>query len=407
MLFLASEPTPAADPGAGPTAKSDESAQEARTRERTADEDPLTSQQGKAVEEAKTEPPDERNVEPNQFDFYGSVRVRHRSGTSGGLSDGGSRAGVQGRYQVFQRDWLFARAEIGFNLLDEFDGLFNPNANDPDGGRGSTVFRRLLYVGYESPKLFMVAGKTWSTYYKVTSFTDRFFGTGGQASGTYNAGTDGGRTGTGRAERVLQTRLLIDFLPDQFGITPFSLNVQWQDGQPIPGADGYHYGHSIGLSALLATRNNFSFGVAYNYARVPDSDQPKLRSRGIDGNAQALAFGTRWFDENWYLGSVVSRLVNHETTDERIYFDGWGWEVYAQYRLRGDLWLNGGWNWLRPDSDQWRAGNYRVKYGVVGLRYALDGFDKALYFNYRGEHSRRQDGSNADDATTIGVRWSF
>jgi outer membrane protein N len=407
MLLLAAEPMPAADPPAEPTTRPDEAAEAARTREQTADEDPLTSQQEKVLEEARTAPPDAPDVEPNQFDFYGSLRVRHRSGTSGGLSDGGSRAGAQGRYQMFPSDWLFARAEVGFNLLDEFEGLFNPNANDPDGGGGSTVFRRLLYLGYESPNLFLVAGKTWSTYYQVTSFTDRFFGTGGQASGTYNAGTDGGRTGTGRAERALQTRLLVDFLSEQLGVAPFSLNVQWQNGQPIPGVDGYHYGHSIGLSTLLATRENFSFGIAYNCARVPDSDRPTLRARGIDDDAQALALGARWFDENWYLGSVLSRLENHEATDERIYFDGWGWEVYAQYRLRGDWWLTGGWNWLRPDSDERQAGDYRVKYGVLGVRYALEGFDKALYLNYRGERSRRQDGSDADDVTTIGIRWSF
>jgi hypothetical protein len=48
-----------------------------------------------------------------------------------------------------------------------------------------------------------------------------------------------------------------------------------------------------------------------------------------------------------------------------------------------------------------------LKYGVVGLRYALDGFDKVLYLNFRGERSRLQDGSNTDDVTTIGIRWGF
>jgi predicted porin len=300
---------------------------------------------------------------------------------------------------------VFARAEAGFKLLEEIGVL--ANANNPSGGRGDTFFRRLLYVGYESPDFFLIAGKAWSVYYKVTGFTDRFSGTGGSASGTYNAGTDGGYTGTGRAENTLQTRMLIDFLPQRWGIEPFSLNIQLQDGEPIPGLKGHRYGRALGLSALLATREHFSFGVAYNHARVPDSNDPELRSRGIDGDATALALGARWFDDDWYLATVIARLLNHEATDEDNYFDGWGWELYAQYRLRGKWWLTGGWNWLRPDADQPLAGDYRVKYGVLGLRYALKGFDRYLYLNLRGDSSLNQDGSGLGDVVTAGLRWNF
>jgi predicted porin len=349
-----------------------------------------------------------RAPEPNALDIYGSLRVRYRSTVGDrSFSDGGSRVGVKGRYQVLPRKWLFARAEVGFNLLDELNALFSSNGNNPDGGKGDTFFRRLLNVGYESPSLFLVFGKTWSVYYKVTGFTDRFEGTGGQAAGTYNAGSDGGYTGTGRAENALQTRLSVDFLPERWGIEPFSLNLQLQDGEPIPGADGYRYGHTVGLSALLATRDHFSFGLAYNHANVPVADEPAVRARGIRGDATALAAGTRWFDDDWYLGTVVARLHNHEATDEGNYFDGWGWEVYAQYRLRGRWWLTGGWNWLQPDGGQPLAGDYRIKYGVLGLRYALKDFERILYVNVRTEGSLKEDGSRVDDVLTVGVRWNF
>jgi outer membrane protein N len=389
--------------GSGSSSEADE----ARSREQAVDEDPLAGQQERALEEAAEAPPDVPAADPNELEVYASLRMRYRFSPIDSLSDGGSRFGVQGRYQFLPRRWLFARGEAGFNLLDEFDALFNPNGRDPDGGRGASWFRRLLNVGVESPNLFLVAGKTWSPYYQVTSFTDRFFGTGGKASGTYNAGTDGGFTGTGRAEKALQTRLLVDYLPHKLGIAPFGLNVQVQKGRDIPGVDGAEYGYAIGLSALLATTANFSFGVAYNRAEVPDPDLPAVREAGIDGAAEALALGARWFDDNWYLGSVVTRLANHEATDQEHYFDGWGWEVYAQYRLQGNWWLTGGWNWLRPDSDQELAGDYRVKFAVAGLRYALDGFDKVLFANYRFEDSRSEDGTRADDVATVGIRWAF
>lgn len=377
-------------------------------RELEAEEDPLSQQQQEVREQAEeaeeTEPP----TQPNVLDFYGSLRVRYRSQSgSHGFSDGGTRIGIKGRYQLWPNRWLFARAEVGLNLLDEISALLNPNANGPDRGRGDSFKRRLLNIGYESPDLFLVVGKTWSTYYKITGFTDRFEGTGGQAAGTYNAGTDGGRTGTGRADDALQTRMLIDFLPEHWGIEPFSLNIQLQNGQPIPGAEDEDYGLGIGLSALLATRDHFSFGVAFNHARVPGAHRPALRERGIHGDAQALAVGARWFDDDWYLGTVAARLLNHEATDKGNYFDGWGWEVYAQRRLRGNWWLTGGWNWLEPDSGQPQAGDYRLKYGIVGIRYALKGFDRVLFANLRAERSRDEDGSHLGNVLTIGLRWNF
>jgi predicted porin len=336
------------------------------------------------------------------------VRYRTEQGKHG-FSDGGSRVGVDGRYQFLPGKWVFARGEAGFNLLDEINALFNGggNADDTDGGRGDTFFRRLLYAGYESPNLFVVFGKTWSTYYKVTSFTDRFFGTGGKAAGTYNAGTDGGYTGTGRAENALQTRLNVDFLSRQLGLEPFQLNVQVQDGEPIPQIDGQRYGHALGLSAMLVTRDDFSFGVAYNHARVPNNRDPELRARGIHGNATALALGARWFDDDWYLATVIARLRNQMTTDQGNYFDGLGWELYAQYRLKGKWWLTGGWNWLRPDGGQALAGDYRVKFAVVGLRYALQDFDRVLYVNLRGDRSLTADGSGTGNVVTVGLRWAF
>jgi hypothetical protein len=93
--------------------------------------------------------------------------------------------------------------------------------------------------------------------------------------------------------------------------------------------------------------------------------------------------------------------------DAGNYFDGWGWEVYFHRRLWRNWWLAGGWNRLHPDAGQPLAGDYRVRFGVVGLRYALKDFDRVFYANVRVEDSRNQDGSGLDDVLTIGVRWNF
>jgi predicted porin len=381
-------PQTAAETGGDETEKSVAS-EEAVTREAEASEDPLAER-----EVITPETPEQAAVRDRAFSIYGNYRLRLRKSDGDfNLADGGSRIGIDGNYQLLRRLQIFGRAELGFNLLDELDFIFDPKNSQPEGEEGNSFFKRLLYVGFEASDLFLTFGKNWSTYYKVSGFTDRFAGTGGSASGTYNAGTDGGATGTGRAEQVIQTRLHFGSLPQRIGLKPFNLNVQVQEGRPIPQADGANYGTAVGLSALYTLRTDVSLGLAYNIAEVNDLDDKNVREAGLEGDAQAMLIGVRRFADKWYLGSE--------------YFDGWGWEVYSQYQLRDRIWLTGGWNILRPDSDSALAGDYRVQYGVIGLRYAPDGFQNMVYANYRLDGGRLADGTPLDDTFTIGVRWNF
>ena len=394
---------PAADESVAVKPEKAAASEEAVTREAEASEDPLAER-----EVVSPETPEQAAVRDRDFNIYGNYRLRMRSSDGDfNLADGGSRIGIDGHYQLLRRLQVFGRAELGFNLLDELDFIFDPKNSQPEGEEGNSFFRRLLYVGVEASDLFLTFGKNWSTYYKVSGFTDRFAGTGGSASGTYNAGTDGGATGTGRADQVIQTRLHFGALPQRIGLKPFNLNLQVQQNRSIPQVDGAEYGTAVGLSALYTLRSDVSLGLAYNIAEIDDLDDSRIREAGLDGDAQAMLIGVRQFADNWYASSVVSRLLNHETTDEGKYFDGWGWEVYGQYQLRDRIWITGGWNVLRPDSDAALAGDFRVQYGVIGLRYAPDGFQNMVYANYRLDGGRLADGTQLDNTFTIGVRWNF
>ena len=253
----------------------------------------------------------------------------------------------------------------------------------------------------------VTAGKSWSTYYQVTGFTDRFQGTGASASGTYNAGTDGGHSGTGRADRVLQTRVLIKAFDDPLGIKPFKLNLQLQHGESIPRVHNKNYKTTVGVSALFETRDDLSVGLAYNHATIDQADLSVLKSKGVDGDATALALGARWFSENWYLATVVSRLNNHETTNEFVYFDGMGWEVYGQYNVYKRWWAVGGWNKLDPDSSEVQAGEFKTDYSVLGVRYSFRGFRQFVFANARIDSGTNQAGKELRNIYTIGVRWDL
>jgi hypothetical protein len=231
-------------------------------------------------------------------------------------------------------------------------------------------------------------------------------GTGASASGTYNAQTDGGPTGPGRADRTLQTHFSIDFLPRRW-FEPFELNAQVQHGNSIPFGNGADYGVAYGLSAVLTTKNNYTLGLAHNYAQIDLADNPSLRNIGLSGDANATLVGIRSFGDRWYAGYVTSRLQNHETTDEGIYFDGWGSELYAQYRIAGPVWFVGGFNVLEPDAKEVLTRDYRVRYVVAGLRYSFDDFRRMIFANVRLDDSRNADGTPGSNVFTIGIRWDL
>jgi predicted porin len=395
-LFAAAEDgTPPGEEG-----KVSAPSEEAVEREQGAGEDRLSQEQAELVEE-----PDLLSEKPIQLKVRGSARIRYRLTEGDSFwGDGGSRIGLRGRWQFRPRWWAFGTVEAGFNLLDAADQIFNPKGRS--AGEGDNVSRRLLYGGISSPRGLATFGKNWSAWYQVAGFTDLFESTGASASGTYNAGTDGGNTGTGRADRTLQTRLFIDFLPQRW-FKPFNLNLQVQHGEPVPQVEGVDYGTAFGASAVLHTHKEFVFGVAYNQADVTDKDDPVLRAAGIDNDARAFLVGTRAFGEKWYLATVVSRLEDHETTNEELYFDGWGWEVSGRYRIYGPLWFVGGWNLLEPDGGQHQAGDYRVRYGVAGLWYSFREFQQIIYFEARIDDSRAADGSSPGNTYAAGVRWDL
>ena len=67
---------------------------------------------------------------------------------------------------------------------------------------------RLGFVGVDFGPLGKVAiGKQYAVQYDIASYTtDRFNVFGGQGTHAYVAGTDGGQTGTGRADRIVNYR---------------------------------------------------------------------------------------------------------------------------------------------------------------------------------------------------------
>ena len=144
------------------------------------------------------------------FNPYGSLRTI--IGISDGVAqvqDDATRVGI--KFSTRGPIKVFAQTEWGVDLVQS-ETQFNVSAQTDQGFGTLTkvtnpVFTaRLGLVGVDLNKWGKLSfGKQNSVHYDITDYTtDRFNVFGGQASATYVAGTDGGVTGTGRADQVVQ-----------------------------------------------------------------------------------------------------------------------------------------------------------------------------------------------------------
>ena len=128
------------------------------------------------------------------------------------IQENASRIGFELSVQKGQIRY-FTGVELAINLFRSAQ-LLNADANTNSGfirldeSQNLQVFStRLGYLGADFGKYgILKIGKQWGVYYDITGYTDRFNVFGGQGSATYVASSDGGETGTGRANQALTYR---------------------------------------------------------------------------------------------------------------------------------------------------------------------------------------------------------
>ena len=339
-----------------------------------------------------------------ELDLYDSLRLHaintftpDEGDTGHEVGDGASRIGLSSSWS-FADNWdLFGRVESGFDIIDSF----TPKAQGSDDGQ-----LRLANIGLDGEYVYFKAGKSWSVYYTVAGAADRFAIFGGDAAGAYNANSDGGATGTGRADDALQTMIYID-TKRWTNVEPFNLNLQYALGQPIPHVRGQDYDYSWGMSAWLESGSRLGIGLAYHRAAVENLQASEIREAGIDGDAIATSLALKTYGHKWLASLVISKLDNIETTEQNLYFSGDGAELFAKYEFAEDIWLVAGGNWLVPDGDNQNIGDYDVKYGVLGLHYSIDASNRLLYVEWKDDHGTLTDGRKRKNELTLGIRWDL
>lgn len=352
----------------------------------------------------KLEPEDFLRQGAKYINTYGSYRINFGMNTDGqfGMSDNSSRFGLQGRMPINKSETIeaFAAVELGTNLVDKDEIIvFSSDPGAQASEEGNAVYSRLGFVGISTPYFDLSIGKQWSVYYDVSGYTDQFWAFGGDASGTYNLGTDGGVSGTGRASRLLLVRLK--------NTGPIKVAAQAQF-RALTDNDK-KFGDSYGMSLRYEPKNGFMAGVAANIVADgvdnPIFDQPKKGD-------QAYVAGVGYVKNNINATFTLSRFFDHEkiaindSTD--YYYSGHGIELYLSYNFPNySRWkVATGFNYLKPDASA-EVGDFEELYFLAELSYT---FAKASnVFSVVKVNNNVDRMGDIDNVSIIGVgmRFSF
>jgi hypothetical protein len=261
---------------------------------------------------------------------------------------------------------VFATAEFGVNLLAETQ--FNVGATTASGfGTINQVTQpvfgpRLGYIGVDAGTFGKISfGKQLSTHYNIAGYTtDQFNVFGGQASATYVANSDGGASGTGRADQtILYTNTFAKILE-------FGAQGQLRTAATPQAFNGF--GFSLQAKVLLGLK----LGGAYNKTYF----EPNLTTTVLHGATSYWIFGAQGNWRTLQYGAVWTRQINGDLAfvpdpagvPDRIpvAFSANGVEVFSRLRL-GKFGVLAGLNNYDPRNlSPLINSDFRIRYAVVG-----------------------------------------
>ncbi|TCI01559.1 porin [Corallincola luteus] len=326
--------------------------------------------------------------------------------------------------QELTEGWsAFGFVEWRLNLVDNTDSIGFSQGGDSFASSAddfnNTVTLRHGQIGVNHDKWGTIKiGKQWSAYYDVTSSTDVLMVWGGNASGTFNYGTDGGQSGTGRAEKAITYR-------NNWGDFYLALQYQAKSGtetdiyecQQDPNIDcdpdnlgpvvtSIEYDYGAGGSITYQTPWDISLGIGYNRSEITNS--PNVAGFN-DDYEDVVAVGAVYGAYNAPINVAINYNwgENHEFDDEGTVFDSEGLEIYGHYMPTAHWRLYAAYNYLREAGDDaGYDGDFEIKYLALGAQYIwTETF--ILYTENKFEDSSFTSDKDPDNIYSIGVRYYY
>lgn len=318
------------------------------------------------------------------------------------FANNSSRVGVMAEQSVRGGLSVLGQGEWRMNL-----GLGDTSyslSENPDTGLASfasttnqAFSTRLGFVGLRFGKYgTLTFGKQWGVYYDVSQWTDSYVVFGANGSSTYNAGTDGGQTGEGRANDAAIYRGALG--PLRFGAQAQFTSERSPKVDGLAGSLVYDLG--FGLRA----------GVTYSHAFLDFSS----KIAGYDGgDAQALTGGLVFDEGGWKIALIGTWTHDHELIDTgaaTVMYDTRGSELFVSRRFWDLVMLVAGFDLAIPyDLDRGLVNpDFGTRDLLCGVRWLLDPTAGSfVYAEARTGLSRDETGERAEDLVMLGIRFNY
>jgi len=332
----------------------------------------------------------------------------------------------------FNLEWGVRAINSAQNLVIQGDQQAAP------GDRQQSLFLRQGHLFAKHPTWGdFSAGKQWGVYYEVTYVTDWYNVSGGLASGTYGLNTDGGVTGTGRADSALAWRKRWELAAGDFmiGLQYAAHTADLETAVEIapdrelvcpPSDCEYGISHGIAATYRADIGEGLFFGVAYNRVKLDlasqdglifdtSGDEPVLIQDDFAFNASSndwttalgMYYGKEAYAKGFYGAVVMQRSQNNQLAPQGSvvgvtnFFDARGSESFLSYTWGRDNCYSfyGGHNYLESDDPEFDAAL------VQGDKYRLEQY--YLGFQYRWNERVRIYFENAFDSSNVVARPEF
>jgi len=319
------------------------------------------------------------------------------------VTNNGSRFGIRAEQDLPFGLTVLGRGEWSISL-GQGDTRYNVSEN-PDTGLGTfestkqqALGTRLGYVGMRFGQFGeLTIGKQWGVYYDVSIWTDRFVVFGARSTSTYNAGTDGGETGEGRADDAVAYRVALG--PLRLGVQAQLMDARSSTVDSVSG------------SLIAETGAGLRLGVTYSRAFL--DVVPPLP--GYDGeDAEALTYGLDFAGAGFRLAALGTWTHDHEIVKSgavTVMYDTLGASVFLARRFWGSLLPYAGFDFAIPRGLDTRYvdGDFGTRDLIAGVRWLFDGRDffSFVYAEARTGRTRDVAGAQEPDAVMVGIRFDY
>ena len=311
------------------------------------------------------------------------------------------RIGLKGSWAFDENEEysFFTKAEVSVKLSKKntYIRISADPGSSPYGSPVGPFGARLGYIGISTPYGSVSIGKQWGVHYTLAGNIDNMYMFGGDAIGVYNAGTDGGSSGTGRADQSMK----YEYTSDKFYI---GVQSQFYDSL----ADSIS---GFGASSIASYYIIGNVKVGASYSHTFDGIKNPQHGESIYGDQYASLY-VGYTKEDFFMGILASKFNQHEkyhdiVTGKDVYYDG----LAIEYNLKYNFGKDKRWAFVQNSSINLPDADQNTKY--VNNRYSFElarrfSLNTVVFAGFRFDNNTMSNGDkNYIHTVAIGLYYNF